>query len=227
MRKLSALSAVVMVVTCLSQPVMAGWVSNFLGKNKTEQTDVSSVGSEEKNAKQSAPGAKDAVTSPTPDPARVKQLKAALDWEKPPKDLLQRYVGTWQGDFWVYSVEGKLEQHNKVRITYTLQSDGTLKMEMWSGDLISKTWVTKVAATYSIDGEKIVCTVQQPDGSSFKQIGHYNDGSVFFVSQVNDGIEHTRERIDGKRLLTDGFGVYGSLKKKDAHVFIGRFLKQD
>lgn len=222
------LPAVLAILTIATQPQVGqcGWLSNFLGKQQTQEGAQPTADTKAKAGTQAAT-AKDAITTPTPDPEKVKKLKAALDWEKPPADLFQRYAGTWQGDFWVYSVEGRLEQHNKMRITYTPQSDGTMKMEMWSGDLISKMWVTKVTATYSIEGDKIVCTVQQPDGTSFKQIGHYNDGSVFFVSQINDGVEHSRERIDGKRLLSDGFGVYESLKKKNAHVFIGRFLKQE
>ncbi|MGB9692093.1 MAG: hypothetical protein ACPL7D_07990 [Candidatus Sumerlaeaceae bacterium] len=226
MRRILVLLAVtILTLVFTPMPARAGWLSNFLGKDQTQQEQAAAA-EKGPNAKR-AGGDKLTSATPTPDPAQVKKLKAALDWEKPPKDLFQRYAGTWQGDFWVYSVEGRLEQHNKMRITYTPQADGSMKMEMWSGDLISKLWVTKVTAIYTVEGEKIFCTVQQPDGSTFKQIGHYNDGSVFFLSQINDGIEHSRERIDGKRLLTDGFGVYGSLKKKDAHVFIGRFLKQD
>lgn len=218
------------VFTTLLQPQAAdaGWLSNLLGKDQTQAPEAAQDAKNKQAAPSTAAGsAKDAATTPPPDPEKVKKLKAALDWEKPPKDLFQRYAGTWQGDFWVYTVEGRLEQHNKMRITYTPQADGTMKMEMWSGDLLSKMWVTKVTATYTIDGDKIICTVQQPDGSTFKQIGHYNDGSVFFVSQIPDGVEHSRERVDGKRLLTDGFGVYESLKKGKSHVFIGRFLKQE
>ncbi|MCX7963024.1 MAG: hypothetical protein N2644_00875 [Candidatus Sumerlaea chitinivorans] len=213
----------------LTAPASAGWVKNLLGLGKDEA--AATAQSADKSAKDSQAGKTEKPSGeaqPTPDPEKVKKLKAALDWETPPKDLLDRYVGTWQGDFWVYTTDGRLEQRNKVRITYTLQADGTLKMEMLSGDLISKMWVTKVTATYKVDGKQIICTVVQPTGETFKQIGHYNDGSVFFVSQIPDGVEHQRERIDGKRLLVDGFGVYGSLKKKDDHhVFIGRFLKQE
>lgn len=216
---------IILALTLSPTLVHAGWLANFLGKDQSQQEQQAAP---QKGAKAAETrGDKETSATPTPDPEQVKKLKAALDWEKPPKDILQRYAGTWQGDFWVYSIEGRLKQHNKMRITYTPQPDGTLKMEMWSGDLISKLWVTKVTATYAVDGDKIVCTVQQPDGSQFKQIGHYNDGSVFFVSQITDGVEHSRERIDGKRLLTDGFGVYGSLKKANSHVFIGRFLRQD
>lgn len=222
MHKLLAMTCFACSIFIAAAVAQGGWLGNLLGKD----SGASQQARPQEPALAKSTG-KDAQTSPTPNPEHVKKLKAALDWEKPPKDLFQRYAGTWQGDFWVYSVEGRLEQHNKMRLTYTPQPDGSLKMEMWSGDLLSKMWVTKVTATYTVEGDKILCTVTQPDGSTFKQVGHYNDGSVFFVSQIPDGVEHSRERIDGKRLLSDGFGVYGALKKKDAHVFIGRFLKQD
>jgi len=226
MRKLFAVSATFLLLFAFEPRLArAGWVSHFLGKDQGQEAPAQPVAA--KDAKAAGPAKRDASTTPTPDPERVRKLKEAIDWEKPPKDLFARYAGTWQGDFWVYSVEGRPEQHNKVRITYTPQSDGTMKMEMWSGDLISKLWVTEVTCTYRLEGDRILCTVKQPDGSTFKQIGHFNDGSVFFVSDISDGVEHTRERIDGKRLLSDGFGVYQTLKKKNAHVFIGRFIRQD
>jgi hypothetical protein len=219
----------VFTICSLNAPASAGWIKNLLGIGEDEAPVAADATAGDAQEARSVKSDKPSETAqPTPDPQKVKKLKAALDWETPPKDLFERYVGTWQGDFWVYTTDGRLEQHNKVRITYTLQPDGTLKMEMLSGDLISKMWVTKVTATYKVDGKQIVCSVAQPTGDTFKQVGHYNDGSVFFVSQIPDGVEHQRERIDGKRLLVDGFGVYGSLKKKDDHhVFIGRFLKQD
>jgi hypothetical protein len=222
MRKLSTAFLCACLALSGASYAQGGWLSGLTGgKKDAQQAEATQAGAVADKAGQAA-----AQPTPTPDPARVKKLKAALNWEKPPKDLFQQYAGKWQGDFWVYSTDGKLEQHNKVRIEYTAQADGTLKMEMWSGDLISKTWVTEVQSTYSIDGDSIVSTVRQPSGKSFKQVGHFNDGSVFFVSQISDGVEHYRERIDGKRLLVDGFGVYGEPKKKDHHVFIGRFLRQ-
>ncbi len=227
MRKLFALSLIVLAFSAVHpSSANAGWLSGLLGK-ENKSAEPAPGGKASGSAPKQATTPQDAATTPTPDPERVEKLRKAIEWEKPPKDLLDRYVGTWQGDFWAYTVDGKLEQHNKVRMTFTKQGDGSLKMEMWSGDLLSKMWVTKLTATYTIQGDRIICTVQQPDGSTFKQIGHYNDNSVFFVSDTPKAVEHSRERIDGKRFLTDGFGVYERLSKNNAHVFIGRFLKQE
>lgn len=165
---------------------------------------------------------------PTPTREQIKagaqKLKKAIDVEQVPGNLFQRYAGKWKGDFWVYSPSGKLEESKAASIQYTPQSDGTMKMETFYLDRISKTWVTAETATYVNEGRSVRVTIRRPNNSVSKQTGHFNDGQLFLMADINDGVEHYRERIDGKRLLVDGFGVYKGAG--DHHVFIGRFLKE-
>lgn len=167
-------------------------------------------------------------TQPTPTREQIKagaqKLKKAIDVEPVPKNLFQKYAGKWKGDFWVYTPSGKLEESKAASIEYTPQSDGTMKMETFYLDRISKTWVTAETATYVNDGNSVRVTIRRPNNSVSKQTGHYNDNSLFLLADISDGVEHYRERVDGKRLLVDGFGVYKG--SGDQHVFIGRFLKE-
>lgn len=158
--------------------------------------------------------------------ASAAKLKQELNWERPPADLFQRYAGKWKGQFWVYSPLGRKEEFHKVEITYVPRSDGSMTMETHSLDAISNQWIVEESAVYTISGDTINVTITRPNGSISKQIGHYSDNQLFLQAQINDGVEHFRERIDGKRLLVDGFGVYGGTKSKNQHIFIGRFLKE-
>jgi hypothetical protein len=123
-------------------------------------------------------------------------------------------------------IQGKKEQIQKVTIDYTPEADGSMTMRTFSFDMLSKAWVTQETARYSVDGDKVTVDIRRPSGETARQVGHFNDGSLFLEAQINDGAEHFRERIDGQRLLIDGYGIYGSLKGKDRHAFIGRFQKQ-
>ena len=109
---------------------------------------------------------------------------------------------------------------------YARQGNNTMTMRSFSYDMISKTWVTEETATYRIEGDRVLVEIKRPTGKTAKQSGHYSDGQLFLQAEIEDGVEHFRERIDGKRLLIDGFGIYGSLKGKDHHVFIGRLVKE-
>lgn len=151
------------------------------------------------------------------------RLKKQLEPERIPSNLFDRYVGTWNGDFWVYSPSGQLEEIKSVRIEYKKADKNTLTMETFYADRLSKQWIVAETATYANHGDSVKVSIQRPSGDIATQTGHYNDGQLFLVADIKDGIEHYRERIDGQRLLVDGFGVYGG---KDSHVFIGRFLRQ-
>ncbi|MBX7243857.1 MAG: hypothetical protein K1X53_00035 [Candidatus Sumerlaeaceae bacterium] len=203
----------------------AGFLSALRDRNKdgAEQQAPEAVG----QMPQQGPNAK---PTPTPDPEKIKagaaKLAKEMNWDKPPKDLLSRYAGKWDGNFWVYSTLGKMKQSNKVKIEGELQSDGTLAMKTLSYDLISKSWVTEENSIYAIEGDAIKVTIKRPNGQVARQTGHYSDGQVFLRADIKDGVEHFRERFDGQRFLIDGFGVYGSIKGDDSQVFIGRFVKQ-
>lgn len=151
------------------------------------------------------------------------RLKTQLAPERIPGNLFDRYEGTWNGDFWVYSPTGNLEESKSVRIEYKKTGKNTLTMETFYADRISKQWVVAETATYTNNGDSVKVSIRRPSNDIATQTGRYNDGQLFLVADINDGIEHYRERIDGQRLLVDGFGVYGG---KDSHVFIGRFLRQ-
>jgi hypothetical protein len=170
-----------------------------------------------------------ANAQPTPDKETIRKgaakLQTQMEVEKIPSNLFQNYVGKWKGDFWVYKPTGQLEQNQAASIEYTLQPDGTLKMESFFFDRISKSWVIAETATYVNEGSSVRVTIRHSNNSVGKQTGHYNDGQLFLTADINDGVEHYRERIDGKRLLVDGFGVYKG-GAADAHVFIGRFLRE-
>lgn len=155
----------------------------------------------------------------------AQKLAVELNAENIPSDLFQKYAGKWKGDFWVYTPSGKKEQSQATSIDYTLNPDGTMKMESFSFDRISKTWVVAETATYVNEGNTVRVTIRRPNNTVTKQTGHYKDGQLFLTADISDGVEHYRERIDGKRLLVDGFGVYKSANA-DAHVFIGRFLRE-
>jgi len=164
---------------------------------------------------------------PTPDKETIRKgaarLKQQLSVERIPSDLLSRYVGRWKGDFWVYAPTGELQESKACAIEYKMGDRNTLQMETYYVDRISKQWIVAETATYQNNGDSVLVTIKKPDGKIATQTGHYNDGQLFLVSNIKDGIESYRERIDGKRLLVDGFGVYGG---KDSHVFIGRLLRE-
>lgn len=160
--------------------------------------------------------------------AGARKLARQLNWDGVPRDLFKRYAGRWEGNFWVYSPLGKKEQVNKVQVEYTPQSNGSMKMLTNSYDMISKTWVVQESATYTIEGDTVYVEIRRPNGDVSRQVGHWSDDQLFLQGQINDGVEHFRERIDSNgRLLVDGFGVYGSTKGKDHHIFIGRMTRQN
>ena len=165
----------------------------------------------------------------TPDKETIRKGAAKLSQEvnpeRIPSDLFQRYAGKWKGDFWVYTPSGKKEQSQAASIEYTLNGDGTMKMETFYFDRISKNWVTAETATYVNEGNAVRITIKRSNGAIAKQTGHFQDGQLFLTADISDGVEHYRERIDGKRLLVDGFGVYRATNA-DSHVFIGRFLRE-
>lgn len=187
------------------------------GKSKKDKSEKDKAG------QTAQAGATPAGPTPTPDPKRVQQLARELNWEAVPKNLFQRYAGKWTGHFFVYTTLGKKQQVQRMTIEFTPQSDGTMKMQVFYFDLVSKTWVTQESAVYSVKGDTINVEITRQDGSKGKQVGHYSDEQVFFEGQISDGVEHFRERITkDNRFLIDGFAIYGSLKSKDRHVFIGR-----
>lgn len=157
----------------------------------------------------------------------ARKLAQELSWDGIPRDLFQRYVGRWKGEFYAYSPLGKKEQVNKVTVEYVIQSDGSMKMSTLSYDMISKRWVVQETAVYSVQGDTVRVDITRATGQTSRQLGHYSDGQLFLQGQISDGVEHFRERIDGQgRLLVDGFGCYGGSKSKDNHIFIGRFTRE-
>lgn len=167
----------------------------------------------------------EAQATPTKEEIRkgAQRIKTQMAPERIPGNLFDRYEGTWNGDFWVYSPHGHLEESKSVRIEYKKTDKNTMTMETFYADRISKQWVVAETATYTKDGSTVNVSIRRPSNDLASQTGHYNDGQLFLVANISDGIEHYRERIDGQRLLVDGFGVYGG---NDSHVFIGRFVRQ-
>ena len=155
----------------------------------------------------------------------ARKLARELNWDKVPRDLFNRYAGNWEGHFWTYSPLGKKEQVNRVQVSFT-PNGNTMKMVTNSMDLISKTWVVQESAVYTIEGDTVYVEITRPSGDTSRQVGHWSDDQLFLQGQINDGVEHFRERVDGGRLLVDGFGVYGSVKGKDHHIFIGRLTRK-
>jgi hypothetical protein len=229
MRKSTFIALAAALAIFATAQAQAGFISSI--RDKITGNDSQQVPQQQMQQNQATPPpAEQAGRSQPVDKQKIREgaakLAKELNWDRPPADLFQRYAGAWVGHFWVYSPLGKKEEVHKVRIEYTPQSDGTLKMLTNSFDLLSKTWVVQESAVYSISGDTINVTITRPSGKASRQVGHYSDGEVFLQAQISDGVEHFRERIDGKRLLVDGFGVYDSLKSKNEHIFIGRFLKE-
>jgi hypothetical protein len=157
----------------------------------------------------------------------ARKLAQELNWDKVPRDLFRRYQGNWSGNFWVYSPLGKKEQVNKIQAEYSVQNDGSMRMITNSYDMISKTWVVQETATYTIQGDTVYVEIRRPNGEVSRQVGHWSDDQLFLQGQINDGVEHFRERVDSNgRLLVDGFGVYGPVKGNDHHIFIGRMTRE-
>ncbi len=165
-----------------------------------------------------------AQKTPTKEEIRkgAERLKGQMAPERIPGNLFDRYEGIWNGDFWVYSPQGQLEESKSVKIEYK-KNGKNLVMETFYADRISKQWVVAETATYTNEGDKVSVSIRRPSNDVATQTGHFNDGQLFLVANIKDGVEHYRERIDGQRLLVDGFGVYGG---SDSHVFIGRFVRQ-
>lgn len=170
------------------------------------------------------------AANPTKTPTReqikagANKIKSQLVPERVPANLFDRYQGTWTGDFWVYSPQGTLQETKAVKIEYA-KNGKQLEMKTFYADRLGQQWVVAETAVYENEGDKVNVTIRRPSNDTATQTGRYNDGSLFLVANIQDGVEHYRERIDGKRLLVDGFGVYGGAGA-DAHVFIGRFVRQ-
>lgn len=171
-------------------------------------------------------GTPPAQATKTPSKEEIREgasrLKKQMAPERIPSNLFDRYEGVWGGDFWVYSPNGQLKESKAVKIEYK-KNGKQLSMETFYADRISKTWVVAESATYTNEGDHVSVTIRRPSNDVATQTGYYNDGQLFLVANIKDGVEHFRERIDGKRLLVDGFGVYGG---NDNNVFIGRFVRQ-
>ncbi len=151
------------------------------------------------------------------------RLKTQMAPERIPGNLFDRYEGVWNGDFWVYSPTGQLEESKSVKIEYKKTGKNTLSMETFYADRLGKQWIVAETATYTNNGDSVDVSILRPSNDTATQTGRYNDGQLFLVANIKDGVEHYRERIDGQRLLVDGFAVYGG---SDSHVFIGRFVRQ-
>ncbi len=181
-------------------------------------------------AEQAQAAAAQQPAEPTPTAEEIKagaaKIKKAISWEKIPSDLFGKYEGTWAGNYWAYSLDGQLQQTSQAKVKFTIQSDGSMKMESYYFDMLSKSYFTGEIATYKNNGNSIDVTIERGKGKVDRQVGHWNDNQLFLTSNIKDGVEHFRERIDGKRMLVDGFGVYGSMKGDDKHVFIGRYLRE-
>jgi len=167
--------------------------------------------------------------APTPDKETIRKgaakLQGQLSNERVPGDLFRKYAGKWKGDFWTYSPTGKLEQSQSVSLEFKVLGN-SMTMESFSFDRISRTWVVAETATYTNNGDSVRVSIQRPDKSTDSQTGYFNDGQLFLVNSSGEGMEHFRERVDGKRLLIDGFGAYRGKQGGDYHVFIGRYLKE-
>lgn len=151
------------------------------------------------------------------------RLKTQMAPERIPGNLFDNYEGIWNGDFWVYSPQGQLEESKSVKIEYKKTGKNTLSMETFYADRLGKQWIVAETATYTNTGDAVEVSILRPSNETAMQTGRFNDGQLFLVANIKDGVEHYRERIDGQRLLVDGFAVYGG---SDSHVFIGRFVRQ-
>lgn len=151
------------------------------------------------------------------------RLKTQMAAERIPGNLFDNYVGTWSGDFWVYSPSGQLEETKSAKIEYKKTGKNTLSMETFYADRLGKQWIVAETATYTNTGDAVQVSILRPSNDTATQTGHFNDGQLFLMANITDGVEHFRERIDGQRLLVDGFAVYGD---GGSHVFIGRFVRQ-
>lgn len=157
--------------------------------------------------------------------SQARRVASKMTWDKVPGNLFRQYAGKWEGNFWVYGNDGRKRQVQKVTVQYAPQRDGTMHMESFNFDLVSKQWVTSEKAIYTVSGDTVTVTVSTMTGKSHTQMGHYSDGQLFLKSNIKDGIEHFRERVRGNELLIDGYGVYGSVKGDDHNVFIGRLKR--
>lgn len=234
-KRLVAVLTGVMIWTCVTD-AHAGFLSGILGGKKDDPAPQQEIPPPPPQSSQPTKQMveKDGKPVPTPvppDPAVIKagaaKLKKELSWEGVPSNLFQMYAGKWNGNFWVYSPQGKLEGKEAVKMECTPQADGTMKMVTFYHDTITKTWVTHETSVYSVKGDTINVTISGTRGEPARQVGHYNDQSVFLVNESKDTFESQRERIDGKRFLSDGFAVYNGKNGKEYHVFIGRLLKEN
>lgn len=196
-----------------------------------QKSDIRGKGIKGKSGATFKPLDPNATPKPTPTKEEIKagaaKLQKQLNWEPLPRDIFSRYVGKWKGYFYVFSPQGKKQGAQSVQLEFTLQQDGTMKMSSLSYDLVSKSYVVGEEAVYSREGDTVYVDVKQPNGTTTRQIGHFNDDHLFLQADIKDGVEAMRERIDGKRFLMDGFGVYdGGKNGREARHFIGRFLRE-
>jgi hypothetical protein len=210
-------------VSCQAGPL--SWVRDKISGEPAPQAAPAQAGAPAQSGQD--PAAAPAVKTPTAEEVKkgAAKLNKELSYEKPPRDLFKGYAGKWKGNFWVYTLDGKLRQRANAEVTFTLQDDGSMKMESYLFDKLSQSFVIGEKAVYRIEGDKVLCNVTRGKDQVDKQVARFNDGQLFFETKVKDGVEHYRERIDGNRFLVDGFAVYGSLKGDDMHIFIARYLK--
>ena len=81
--------------------------------------------------------------------------------------------------------------------------------------------VTRQTAKNSIQDGKLLCEVQNSDGSVSTHSGRIEDGYLFWSHVSNQKIESFREWVDGEVYYIEGFGVYGGV----AFMFVGKYKR--
>lgn len=170
----------------------------------------------------------------TPTAEQIKTGAAKLEkqivQEKIPSNLFKQYVGTWRGWFYTYSPSGKTEVRQSVQLQADLQSDGSLMVKAMYFDKLAQQFVLGESYHYKkTDASTVRVTITRATNERSTQTGYFNDGSLFLVGDIKDGVESNRERIDGNRWLMDGFSYYDPRKSgapRDAHHHIARLTRE-
>lgn len=168
----------------------------------------------------------------TPTQEQIKKgaakLAKQLNHERIPGDLFRQYAGTWKGWFYTYTLDGRSTGRQAVQMQCDLQSDGSLLVRAMYFDKLAQQFVLGESYHYQkVDPSTIKVTITRASNDTQTQTGHFNDGSLFLRGNIADGVEGSRERIDGNRLLMDGFSVYFNKKgENDVHHHVARLTRE-
>ncbi len=143
------------------------------------------------------------------------------------KQILDPFTGRWEGQFKVYTYDGKLQDTLHVQQHY-----------WWEGDIQHGRFIDTYpdgrvikakARNYEKDG-RLVCEVDKTPGGRTVHHGRYTDGALFWFSKAKIGgkIESFKERVTvdddgGRTYRIDGFGIYPGLGANRHLLFEGRY----